>query len=83
MFGIATVPVEVLNITEGISDGSDLRGPVRDDCLVKEDGPSASDRPLRARSAGVRNFLSNSARVVGEAPLILVPLIIVMLSVFG
>lgn len=84
MFGIATVPVELLNITGGISDASDLRGPVRDDCLVNEDEPSASGWPLRpARSAVVRNFLSSSARVVGEAPLILVPFIIVMLSVFG
>jgi hypothetical protein len=81
---MATVPVELLNTTGDNSDASDLRGPVREDCLGNEDEPSPSSWPLRpARSAVVRNFLSSSARVVGEAPLILVPFMIVMLSVFG
>lgn len=70
-------------MTGGISDASDLRGPVREDCLVNEDS-SASDWTLwPVLSAVVRNFFSSSARVVGDAPLMLVPLIIVILSVFG
>ena len=48
------------------------------------DGCSSSGRYPRAfRSAVVKNFFISSARVVGEAPLIEVPLMMVTLSVFG
>ena len=47
------------------------------------DPSSSGGKPRAFRSAVVKNFFISSALVVGEAPLIDVPLIIVTLSVFG
>ena len=89
MLGIATVAGLLRGYTPVVSRDSDLGfGRVEEICAVVERVMPADDRrsssSVRAsRSAEEKNFFISSARVVGEAPLMDVPLMIVTFSVLA
>ena len=89
VFGIATAAAVLRAYSPAVSRDSDLGFVLVDEiCTGVDLVMPAEDRldssSLRAsRSAEEKNFFINSARRVGEAPLIEVPLMIVTLSVFA